>query len=79
HDRRYALDTRKAVAELGFAPEETFEAGLRKTVRWYLGHETWWRGVMDGSYRDWISRHYGYSVGTDAHAVVARDGGEGAQ
>jgi len=59
HDRRYALDTTKARTELGFVPQETLQAGLRQTVCWYLEHESWWRGVMDGSYRDWISRHYG--------------------
>jgi dTDP-glucose 4,6-dehydratase len=32
-------------------PEETFETGMRKTVRWYLDNETWWRRVRDGSYR----------------------------
>jgi dTDP-glucose 4,6-dehydratase len=28
-------------------------------VDWYLEHESWWRGVMDGSYRRWIERQYG--------------------
>jgi dTDP-glucose 4,6-dehydratase len=58
HDRRYAVDTRKLERELGFAPGESFETGLRKTVAWYLAHEAWWRGVMDGSYRDWMRRQY---------------------
>jgi dTDP-glucose 4,6-dehydratase len=59
HDRRYAVDSAKLERELGFTPRESFETGLRKTVAWYLGHEAWWRGVMDGSYRDWVRRHYG--------------------
>lgn len=51
HDLRYAIDASKAQRELGFAPRESFETGLRKTVRWYLENAAWWRAVMDGSYR----------------------------
>jgi dTDP-glucose 4,6-dehydratase len=58
HDRRYAMDARKIERELGWRPKETFESGLRKTVRWYLENEEWVRGVMDGSYRKWIETHY---------------------
>jgi dTDP-glucose 4,6-dehydratase len=42
HDRRYALDTAK-IQELGFAPTVDFETGLADMVRWYRGHESWWR------------------------------------
>ena len=63
HDRRYAVDTAKLERELGFTPLESFETGLRKTVAWYLEHEVWWRGVMDGSYRDWVRRQYGEQPG----------------
>jgi dTDP-glucose 4,6-dehydratase len=58
HDRRYAVDARKIERELGWKPRETLESGLRKTVRWYLENEEWVRGVMDGSYRQWIATHY---------------------
>jgi dTDP-glucose 4,6-dehydratase len=51
HDRRYAIDASKIQAELGWAPAETFETGLRKTVEWYLGNRTWCKRVQDGSYR----------------------------
>jgi dTDP-glucose 4,6-dehydratase len=50
HDRRYAIDASKIQRELGFQPYESFETGIRKTVSWYLDHEPWWRGVIDGSY-----------------------------
>jgi dTDP-glucose 4,6-dehydratase len=36
HDRRYAIDSRKIGSELGWRPRESFESGMRKTVRWYL-------------------------------------------
>ncbi|MCL2892274.1 dTDP-glucose 4,6-dehydratase [Brenneria tiliae] len=50
HDMRYAIDAGKIERELGWRPEETFESGMRKTVRWYLDNEAWWRSVQDGSY-----------------------------
>ena len=51
HDRRYAIDASKIQQELGWAPEETFETGIRKTVQWYLDNLEWCRRVQDGSYQ----------------------------
>jgi dTDP-glucose 4,6-dehydratase len=58
HDRRYAIDARKIERELGWKPRETFESGIRKTVRWYLETEEWVRDVTSGSYRQWIAAQY---------------------
>lgn len=58
HDRRYAIDAAKSRRELGYEPVESFETGIRKTLRWYLDNESWWRGVMDGSYQDWVAQQY---------------------
>jgi dTDP-glucose 4,6-dehydratase len=58
HDRRYAIDTTKIERELGWTPVETFETGLRKTVRWYLDHATWVERAVSGSYRDWMRQNY---------------------
>lgn len=58
HDRRYAMDTRKIERELQWQPEETFESGIAKTVRWYLEHEDWVRDVTTGSYRQWMAKNY---------------------
>ncbi|CAN5737198.1 dTDP-glucose 4,6-dehydratase [soil metagenome] len=59
HDRRYAIDARKLERELGWKPAETFETGIRKTVRWYLDHADWVARVQSGVYRDWVSTNYG--------------------
>jgi len=58
HDRRYAIDARKLERELGWKPAETFETGLRKTVRWYLDHQDWVRDVISGDYRTWVAKQY---------------------
>jgi dTDP-glucose 4,6-dehydratase len=58
HDRRYAVDTAKVERELGWRPRETFDSGLRKTVRWYLDNLDWARSVTSGEYRNWIERNY---------------------
>jgi dTDP-glucose 4,6-dehydratase len=47
HDLRYAVDCSKLERELGWRPEVTFEQGLRRTVRWYLDREDWWRPIRE--------------------------------
>ncbi|MEG3163834.1 dTDP-glucose 4,6-dehydratase [Sphingomonas sp. PB2P19] len=47
HDKRYAIDAGRIHDELGWAPAETFESGIEKTVTWYLGNESWWRAIVD--------------------------------
>ena len=51
HDGRYAIDAGKIKRELGWEPRETFESGLRKTVRWYLDNPAWWGRIRSGVYR----------------------------
>lgn len=51
HDMRYAIDAGKIERDLGWAPSETFESGLRKTVQWYLENLEWCQRVQDGSYQ----------------------------
>ncbi len=58
HDRRYAMDASKIERELGWRPRETFETGIRKTVRWYMENREWVRDVTSGNYRQWIETHY---------------------
>jgi dTDP-glucose 4,6-dehydratase len=59
HDRRYAIDARKIERELGWRPAETFDSGIRKTVRWYLDHGDWVAEVQSGGYREWVEKNYG--------------------
>ena len=59
HDRRYAIDCAKVEGELGWAPAESFETGIRKTVRWYLDNRAWTGAVRSGAYQEWIKLHYG--------------------
>ena len=46
HDWRYAIDASRITAELGYAPLETFESGIDKTVDWFLANEHWWRPLL---------------------------------
>lgn len=50
HDRRYAIDDRKIATDLGWQPSETFESGLRRTVRWYLDNADWGAAIRTGRY-----------------------------
>ena len=50
HDRRYAINSTKLQAELGWTPAETFESGIDKTIRWYLDHRAWCERVQADKY-----------------------------
>ena len=58
HDRRYAIDARKMTRELDYAPVESFETGMRKTVEWYLNNLEWCQSVMGEDYKKWIEQNY---------------------
>ncbi|WP_201526076.1 dTDP-glucose 4,6-dehydratase [Psychrobacter frigidicola] len=51
HDLRYAIDATKIKSDLDWAPVETFETGIHKTVKWYLDNLDWCRRIQDGSYQ----------------------------
>ncbi len=59
HDRRYAMDARKAQAKLGWAPRHRFEDALAETVRWYVEHRGWWERIISGEYLEYYERQYG--------------------
>lgn len=50
HDHRYAIDASKIRDRLGWAPQENFETGIRKTVAWYLENAWWWQPIRDKNY-----------------------------
>ena len=58
HDRRYALDTTKITAKLGWKPAVDLESGLRRTVDWYRSHPAWISKAKSGEYRDYYERFY---------------------
>jgi len=50
HDFRYAINAKKIQNELGWYPSESFETGIKKTIEWYLGNESWWKKIQDEKY-----------------------------
>ena len=63
HDRRYALDTRRAARELGWRPETGLDDGLGRTVRWYLENRRWWGAIREGGFE--IGRRRGRAAGVN--------------
>jgi dTDP-glucose 4,6-dehydratase len=49
HDQRYAIDPSKIKKEIGWEAKVPFDAGIKRTVSWYIENESWWRP---------IERHY---------------------
>ena len=59
HDLRYAIDSTKLQAELGWKPSLQFEEGLEKTVEWYLENQEWLDNVTSGQYQSYYKNQYG--------------------
>ncbi len=59
HDRRYAIDPGRIRDELGWEPKVTFEAGIEKTLDWYLANQDWVKAIVDGSYQNYYQEMYG--------------------
>jgi dTDP-glucose 4,6-dehydratase len=58
HDRRYAINTAKIEAELGWTPTVTLKEGLRRTVTWYLQHPDWWQPLLSEEYQVYYQQVY---------------------
>ncbi len=58
HDLRYAIDSDKLQKELGWAPAESFETGMEKTIQWYIDNKEWISRVKSGEYKAWIEKQY---------------------
>ena len=50
HDFRYAINAKKIENELNWQPSENFETGIKKTIKWYLLNEIWWREIQNNTY-----------------------------
>lgn len=59
HDRRYAIDWSKIKNELNWQPRYDFDAGLRKTIKWYKDNQAWWKRVKNGQYQEYYQKQYG--------------------
>jgi len=59
HDRRYAIDAGKIIAELGWKPSVDFEEGMNKTIGWYLHNQDWLSNVVSGDYQKYYESMYG--------------------
>ena len=58
HDRRYAIDYRKAQRELGYSPTRDLTKGLRETLDWYLSNRSWWQALLGRDFADWVEKNY---------------------
>ncbi len=58
HDRRYAIDYRKAQRELGYVPSRNLEKGLSETIDWYLANTRWWQALLGRDYTAWLEKNY---------------------
>ncbi len=68
HDRRYAIDCRKAISELQWSPTVDFEEGLEQTIAWYVNNQAWVNAVRSGEYRHYYAQQYGWRLsGAGAH------------
>ena len=58
HDFRYAIDASRIKSELGWAPSVAFEAGLARTIDWYLSHQDWLDHITSGEYKKYYEEMY---------------------
>jgi dTDP-glucose 4,6-dehydratase len=57
HDRRYALESSK-LRGLGWQPRVSFDAGMERTVAWYVANQEWWRPLKNGDFWEFYRRNY---------------------
>jgi dTDP-glucose 4,6-dehydratase len=58
HDRRYAIEPKKIMTELGWRPSVSFEEGIKKTINWYLENKKWLAHVVSGDYQKYYESMY---------------------
>lgn len=50
HDFRYEIDPSRTERALSWTAPHTFEAGLARTIDWYVANRAWWEGVRAARY-----------------------------
>lgn len=60
HDLRYAIDASKIQEQLNWQPSTSLQAGLEKTVDWYLQNQEWLKRVTSGDYQNYYQHQYGH-------------------
>lgn len=58
HDKKYAIDWGKIKQELNWQPEHDFESGLKATIAWYQGNQSWWKPLKKQS-TEYFKQQYG--------------------
>ncbi len=57
HDRRYAIDYRKAAArDRLFADARSCERACARRCEWYLANRSWWEALLGRDYSAWMRR-----------------------
>ena len=51
HDLRYGLDSSKIRNELNWSHSVDFDAGLEKTIDWYMKNNEWWKEMSSDIFR----------------------------
>lgn len=58
HDKRYAIDSSKIKATLGWQPQYTFEDAIKTTIEWYLKNVNWLNRIKSGGYTEYYELMY---------------------
>ncbi|MDP4115712.1 MAG: dTDP-glucose 4,6-dehydratase [Bacteroidota bacterium] len=58
HDRRYAIDSAKLMADLNWEPEYSFDRAIQDTIKWYLDNKNWWERILSGDYQNYYKLQY---------------------
>jgi dTDP-glucose 4,6-dehydratase len=69
HDRRYALNSKKAEEELGWKPIISLDEGLKQTIEWYESNTDWLASVNAGEYRSYYEKYYDHRD-SSLHAIL---------
>ncbi|MGE5329784.1 MAG: dTDP-glucose 4,6-dehydratase [Deltaproteobacteria bacterium] len=58
HDKRYAMNPKKAMKEIGWKPLVSFEKGIESTINWYMNNMEWWEEIKNGEYKEYYNKMY---------------------